>query len=212
MKPHRPHQLLALAVGDDPNAWEQAGFTVDNGSTRVGNTTIHLAGIGAERGVVGWAVDGLTKPLDGLVPSTPGPAGSSASHQNGIISIDHLVIGTDDFARTLPIYEQAGMSVRRTRTFEVDGVIRQQSFFWLGDVILELIGPQDRDPDGSGRSRFWGLAMTSVDLDQTAGLLGDRISEPKPALQAGRRISTLRTRELDISVPIAVMSPHVPPG
>jgi hypothetical protein len=51
--------------------------------------------------------------------------------------------------------------------------------------------------------------LISPDLDATAAHLGDVTSAPKDAVQKGRRISTLRTRDLDISVPVAFMSPHV---
>jgi hypothetical protein len=85
--------------------------------------------------------------------------------------------------------------------------MRRQTFFWLGDVILELVGADE--PEGDGPSKVWGLALTCSDLDATAATLGDKCGDPKPAVQRGRRIATLRTSALGISIPIALMSPHV---
>ena len=44
----------------------------------------------------------------------------------------------------------------------------RQTFFRLGPVILELVGPPQ--PDGDGPARFWGIAFTVADLDATAAL------------------------------------------
>ncbi len=54
---------------------------------------------------------------------------------------------------------------------------------------------------------FWGLALVTDDLDATAAGLGAACTTPKQAVQPGRRIATLKTRDLGISVPIAFMSP-----
>ncbi|MGZ0218146.1 MAG: hypothetical protein ACKVIY_03890 [Acidimicrobiales bacterium] len=59
-----------------------------------------------------------------------------------------------------------------------------------------------------GEAALWGLALTCDDLDRAKDTLGDVLSDPKTAVQPGRRIATLRTRDLDISAPIALLSPH----
>ena len=88
---------------------------------------------------------------------------------------------------------------------------RRQSFLWAGRVIIEVIGPLE--PQASSRgddaASIWGLALVSSNLQTTAHVLDDNLSEPRDAVQPGRKIATMRTRELDISVPIVVMSPHV---
>jgi hypothetical protein len=55
----------------------------------------------------------------------------------------------------------------------------------------------------------FGLALVADDLDATAAQLGELLSTPKPAVQPGRRIAGLRGAQVGISVPVAVMSPHV---
>ncbi len=95
---------------------------------------------------------------------------------------------------------------RAPRGRRTDGEPRRQAFFWLGDVILELVGRDDLERPGP--ARFWGLAMSCNDLDAAAALLGRYLDAPKAAVQAGRTIATLQTSELGISVPIALMSPQ----
>jgi hypothetical protein len=46
------------------------------------------------------------------------------------------------------------------------------------------------------------------DLDRAAGMLGDRLKEPKQAVQPGRRIATLRSREAGLTTPVALMTPR----
>ncbi len=64
-----------------------------------------------------------------------------------------------------------------------------QTFFRLGQPILELIGP--KEPMGDTPARFFGLAFTSEDLDATGEDIGDALHASKDAVQPGRRIATL---------------------
>ena len=50
--------------------------------------------------------------------------------------------------------------------------------------------------------------MVADDLDATAEWLGDRVGTPKDAVQPGRRIATLRHRDLGLGLPVAIMTPH----
>ena len=83
----------------------------------------------------------------------------------------------------------------------------QQAFFKLGEVILELVGPAEPQAD-AGPPRFFGLAFTVRDLDETAAFLGDRLHAAKDAVQPGRRIATLDKALGGSSVPIAFMTPE----
>jgi hypothetical protein len=85
-------------------------------------------------------------------------------------------------------------------------------FFWAGDVIVELIGPDEGEPTTDEPASVFGLALSATDLDATAAHLGDLLGTPKDAVQPGRRIAGLRGRQVGISLPIAVMSPHVRAG
>ena len=57
--------------------------------------------------------------------------------------------------------------------------------------------------------RVWGLALVSANLATTSHVLAENMSEPRDAVQPGRKIATIDTSALDISVPLVVMSPHV---
>lgn len=208
--------LVAIHVADDPSAWVAAGFAIQGHALVLDGVAIVLHGSSREtRGIIGWTLHGITMDLDGLTTlSTDGvqQGATAVEHPNRVSSIDHVVVQTNDFSRTLPELERAGLELRRTRTFDFGDIEQQQCFFWLGTTILELVGPSVPTPDAKGPATFWGLALTSPDLEATVTSLGDRTTPLKPAVQRDRFISTLKTRDLDISLPVALMSPHVPRG
>lgn len=196
-------------IGDSSAAWAAAGFTVADETVSIGNTQIRFAP-GDARGILGVGVDEASGPIDGM-PFGPAsdavaPLAGSA-HPNHVIGIDHLVALSTDIERTITALQDAHIELRRERRFGEADNAKRQAFFWLGDVILELAGPAARR-EGE-HATLWGLALSCDDLDAAKATLGEMLSEPKMAVQAGRRIATLRTRELDISVPVALMSPHL---
>lgn len=207
-----PVSTTKIVIGDDEASWRAAGFTVAGGACRIGTTTLQFDP-SAGRGIVGAS---LGETIDGLADvalATEGQPGEIfADHANGITAIDHLVVMTPNCDRTTEAFEAAGYEVRRVRRFDVGDRTQRQTFFWWGPpdgdrVIIELVGPDL--PDGEDPAVFWGLALTSPDLDATVASLGDLCLPAKTAVQKGRRIATIKTRDLDISVPIAVLSEHV---
>ena len=58
-------------------------------------------------------------------------------------------------------------------------------------------------------ARLWGLTHVAPELEVAVELLGELAGTPKDAVQPGRRITTLRTRELGMSVRTALITPHV---
>ena len=203
----RPHQLHEIIVGDEPSAWAEAGFAVQGDAVTIDHTRIRLTGHGEGRGIRSIALDAMTAgDLDGVTVHGAEPAAPAPTHPNGVSHIDHLVVMTEDCDRTTAALEAAGLESRRVRRFEMGGVQRRQTFFWLGDVILELVGADEAH--GSAPATAWGLALTSSDIDQTADVLDGMCSPPKDAVQPGRRITTIATKALDISTALAVMSPH----
>ena len=202
----RPHQLHEIRVGDEPDAWAAAGFAVVDDSVTIGHTRIALVGNAGGRGIRSVGIDGVTTDIDGVAVHQAPAADEAREHPNGVSHIDHLVVMTEDCDRTTTALEAAGLESRRVRRFEMGGVQRRQTFFWLGDVILELVGADE--PEGSSPAHAWGLALTSDDIDRTAAVLDGRCTPPKDAVQPGRRITTIATRDLDISTALAVMTPH----
>jgi hypothetical protein len=209
-----PSQFRALIVDDPIEAWNAAGFAGDDVIT-IGSTTIVTTaasenrGDGHRHGIVGASIEG-TGELDGLqlgtwVEGADDPI--DLEHPNGVIAIDHVVVMTPDCDRTTTAFQEQGIDVRRVRTIELPGGNRRQTFFWLGDVICELVGPDE--PDGDGPAQWWGLALTVRDLDATVAMLGEAVTPSKPAVQTGRFVSTLR-RDIGLGVPILFISEHPP--
>ena len=106
-------------------------------------------------------------------------------------AIDHVVVTTPDIDRTVAALEAVGLEARRVRDAEADGRPMPPGLLpRSASPILEVVGPPE--PTGDGPARFFGLAITVADLDATTAALGDRLGEPKDAVQPGRRIATLR--------------------
>lgn len=165
-----------------------------------------LTGTGA--GFEGWAVDGITGSIDGIQTVDPGAAASAPSHPNGITTIDHVVVHTGDVDRTAAALSDAGLQPRRDQPAVIGGSPMRQQFYWLGDVILELLGPDEGAPRSDEPARVFGLALVSEDLDATVSVLGHLAGTAKDAVQPGRRIAGIRGTRVGISIPLAVMSPH----
>ena len=210
-------QLLKLTIGETAETWSSAGFEVmelPNGSPgcQLGSVQIQFDATGAQ-GILSAVVFGLHGMIDSLqfdtengLSPTHNNAHLPSIHPNGVSRIDHLVVTTTDCDRTTDAFEANGILPRRVRTFGDDGSKMRQTFFWLGDVILELVGPHASED--KGQTKFWGLALISDDLRTTADYLGSRCTPIKPAVQSGRKITTIKTREIGITTPLAVMSPH----
>jgi hypothetical protein len=173
---------------------------------------VRLVGRDGGKRILGWSLRGAppARLADGLldgIPTTSSDAepASPASHPNGATSIDHVVLLTPDLARTITALGALGIEPRGERDSDTYGAPMRQVFFRLGEVILELIGQPDSP--GEGAPGFFGLAVTVSDLDRLAADLGDHLGTVKDAVQEGRRIATLRHRDLGMSVATAFMSP-----
>jgi hypothetical protein len=202
-----------ILVGDEPDTWRAAGYAVDDdGTCRIGQVRVRLVGRDGGKRILGWSLrdapaarlaDGA---LDGI-PTTASEEGpvEPATHPNGAQHIDHVVLLTPDLARTIDALASIGVNPRAERDSDTYGAPMRQVFFRLGEVILELIG--QIDSAGEGAPGFFGLAVTVDDLDALGPLLGEHLGQTKDAVQEGRRIATLRHRELGMSVATAFMTP-----
>jgi len=208
-----PLALDALEVGDEPDAWADAGFTVTGGEVAIGGVRVRCLGDGA--GHDRWRLrrDGADLPasVDGIATvAGEGAPPAPTQHPNRVVGFDHVVLRSPDLDRTTEALAALGLDLRRTRRLGDGDDAFEQRFFRLGEVILELVGPAR--PTGDGPCTIWGYALVSEDIDASAALLGERCSAPKDAVQPGRRIATVRTRELGIGPAVALMTPHVRAG
>ncbi|MBO00084.1 MAG: hypothetical protein CL438_05385 [Acidimicrobiaceae bacterium] len=211
-------QLLQLTIGDNEETWSSAGFDVmelpnSKPVCQVGSVQLLFDSTG-QQGISRAAVHGVSGVIDSLKFDTaPSLAFSNIDawlpsvHPNGVTRIDHLVVTTADCDRTTRAFESNGIHPRRVRTFGNDEDKMRQTFFWLGDVILELVGPDQSETNGN--ALFWGLALISDNLQATADYLGEKCTPVKSAVQPGRKITTIKTREIGITTSLAVMSAHL---
>ena len=203
-----------LTVADAPEAWAALGFEVEvEGEVCVvGEVRIRLAGPDAGKGLVGWSLRGIeTTELDGLATtrSERAPPEERPAHPNGIAAIDHVVAITPDLDRTVAALQAAGLDLRRIREEPTPAGAPRQAFFRLGEVILEVVQEPPEAIERAGGDHpafFWGLAFLAPDLDATAAGLGERAGEIRPAIQPGRRISTL-PRSAGLALPVALITP-----
>jgi hypothetical protein len=206
--------VAEIALADDPEPWETLGFTVSQGAVQIGTVRIALVGRDTGRGIAGWSLlEVASTELDGLpttVSHAPPARTEVTEHANGITAIDHVVAMSPDLDRSVKALRAAGLDLRRIRDQPTPAGAPRQAFFRLGEVILEVVQEPDevlaaRSAGADGPTRFWGLALLSDDLEQTAGWLGEHASQIRPALQPGRQIATLR-RSAGLAVPVALMS------
>jgi hypothetical protein len=139
----------------------------------------------------------------------PPPANGAASpHPNGVTGIDHLVAFTPDLDRTVAAGEALGLDLRRIRDEPAPAGSPRQAFFRIGELLLEVAQAPSGSPlKPDSPARFYGLAFVVEDIDATSAALGDLCSEPRDAVQPGRRIATVR-RQAGLGLPVAFMTPR----
>lgn len=206
--------IASIDIADPPDAWADAGFTVDDsGTCVVGRVRLRLVGRDGDRKrIQSWTLRGVpdsTDSIDGLsTTASDEPMPEVVTHANGVELVDHLVIMSPDVDRTIAALNAVGLPTLRTRHVDPEqyGFEARQTFFRLGEVILELIGPNE--PQGEGPAAFFGLAYTVTDIDALPAFYGEHLGRVKDAVQPGRRITTLRHKDLGMSVATAFMSPE----
>jgi hypothetical protein len=201
-----------LTIADEPRRWRALGFDVSEDTCLIGSVSLRFVGADVARGIVAWSLREIASTdLDGL-PTTVSEREqpeAAAPHPNGVVAIDHVVVMSPDFDRSVEVLQEAGLDLRRIRDEPTPAGAPRQAFFRLGDEILELVQePEEVVVRAGGSDRpahFWGLALLVGDLDWTVQRIGAGVSEPRAAVQPGRRIATVR-RAAGLAVPLALMS------
>ena len=202
-----------ITLSGDPARWAALGFSVTDGTLRLGEITVRFAQPRAGRGLLGWSLRGAADTaLDGL-PTTlstqPPTAKAAGAHANHVIAIDHIVAMSPDLARTVDALQRAGLDLRRVRDEPTPAGAPRQAFFRLGREILEVVQEPNeavaRAGDPNRPARFWGLALLAEDIELAAAAFGPGIGTIRAAVQPGRRIATV-DRAAGLSVPVALMS------
>ena len=204
-------QLTGLTIQADREQWQVCGLVSPDADDDPLIGGVRFAFLGADgndntnpgAGFVAWSIDGLVTPgnIDGIATAAEHVAVTSVDASPlGIVSIDHIVINTDNLERTSEAFANAtGCELRRIREVSDD---MRQGFHRLGNVIVEIV---ERASAPAGAS-LWGIVFNVADLDRACEWLGpDVVSPPKDAVQEGRRIATLRGLA-GLGVPVALMS------
>lgn len=207
-------RLAALIVGGEISPWQSLGFDTDHGSFRIADVSVRVTG--GQQGLVGWHftsdrvghvdIDGIPTELVAALPVTEP---TSRLGEASVVGLDHVVVNTDDAPRTCAVIEhELGLPVRRVREL---GKGVTQTFHKADNTVIEVVSGPHIEHRGA---RLWGMVASLDDLegfvaDSVARLGDELISPPKPAVQPGRLISTVRS-EAGLGVPFALMSPHVP--
>ncbi len=201
-----------LVLADAAERWAALGFAVSDGALQLGGVRLAFTDSETGRGIVSWSLRGIVSTeLDGLatrVSERPLPA-TAPEHPNGVVGIDHVVAISPALDRSVSALQAAGLDLRRVREEPTPAGAPRQAFFRLGNEILEVVAePDDVVARSGGAERpahFWGLALLTGDLERTVEGLGEHAGGIRGAVQAGRRIATVR-RSAGLGIPLALMS------
>lgn len=192
--------LSALFVGGSPEPWRRVGLIrPDSDSLTVSSVTLVVEassppGIGAW----GFTPDLDVEEIDGIVVRRETPPTSEPP--DGVLALDHVVVMTPDIIRTSRAFDSAtGSELRRIR--DAGGGV-EQAFHKSHDVVIEIVSSRDAE-----HTALWGVVFVVGDIDTRCAELGpDVVSPPRDAVQAGRRIATIRSAA-GLGVPVALMTP-----
>ena len=194
-------RLAGIGVPDAPAVWEAIGCTVVDGAVPLANGALLL-------GRAGLMVAG---PLDATelegVPLATHPVVPAVEHPSGAFELDHLVLLTESLERTSEMVH-ASLGLERRRVREAGPV--RQAFHRFADppdgasrgCIVEVV-----ESDRISATTLMGVVVNVTDLFGLADQLGpDVMSLPKPAVQPGRHIATIR-RDVGLGTAVALMTP-----
>ena len=142
--------------------------------------------------------------IDDAPATTPSTPSAGTQFALRIVGVDHVVVLADDVRATCSeIAQQSGAPLKRVK----EGDRGVQGFHRWGSVILEVVERRLVAPsDTATTAAYWGLVVVVDQIDEAATHLGpDVIGAPKPAVQPGRRIATVRSGA-GLGVPLALMS------
>jgi hypothetical protein len=172
-----PATTPALSAVQLPIPWPAFGFP-DRFATR--STTLLT-------GDVGWAWDGTAPSFE--IPECPPVGGTSVDGWD----LDHVVLLVPDLEEAAAVMGDIGHTPR----LRMDVKGRPTAFFRVGPV-LEVIQSPVRAP------ALFGLALVTDEALEVVALrwraMGLTVTDPRPAIQPGRRIFTVKETEAGLAV------------
>ena len=206
MKREAP-SIVELHIGDEPQVWKNLGFRVENKRCRVGTIDLVFDQGSKGPGIHSWVLQNAESPNFGSIKTMSQDFISTElalDHPNGCFGIDHVVLRVPEFGRGRIALEQIGALVGEPEAISKSGPTILRSAVNMGEVVVELIGPEQLDPIASWA--LWGLVMSVREVDECAKLLGPAVGKVKPAVQKNKCITTVR-KEAGASAAIAFLGP-----
>jgi hypothetical protein len=193
-----------LRIGGSIEGWQHIGLHLVDDVAIIDDVALRF--VGGEPGLQSWALcesPEQVSDIDGIpTEHVARPVVGGRAHELPILGIDHVVVNTSSLERTCGAIEAAtGEPLKRIRDL---GSIRQ-GFHRLGVVIIEVVESPQVNSTVAG---LWGFVWNVDDLHGVCDHLGPEvISLPKPAVQPGRFIATVRPGA-GLGLPLALMSPR----
>jgi len=188
--------MATLAILDlrvPTTAWNAVGFPL--GMWRLGDTCVSIGDSHGQASVTA-AVTGLrgNAEIRHLQPTSDVPSCAALHEDMGLEAIDHLMVRTKDAASTL-------QSLAGALGVEISVDSNGERSVWVGSVRIDMVPT----PDLSRSAEVWGVAFRVANLDMLARRLGSEVlGAPKPARQAGERVSVFRS-SAGLGIPTALI-------
>ncbi len=200
--------LTRLDLPGTPACWEALGFSVSSGELRIGQVVCRLGASETSWGfdrpdvLISDVAAAAVSPQSALEMPTP------TAHANGAFKVDHIVLASDDPRGTKSELESFGFVAKGARIVGDPGAQRSQTFFWSGELLLELVGSANGGGTEVPRARIWGVTFVVDDLDRLAQAAGRLVSQQRAAVQSGRKIAIV-SKDAGVGLEVAFMSPHI---
>ena len=127
-------------------------------------------------------------------------------------NIDHIVISSNDSGTVAQTFaDNLGIEIKRKMIRP--GTSAQLAFAKLQEVVLEFAGPPRVNPDEEVKARLWGMVLAVPDIEAAVAhlrALGHTVSDPKPAVQPGAAIATIK--DGTYGVPLALIQYNAIPA
>ena len=205
-------KITALKTSDPRSTFAQVGFNLSNDEVISLNDVdiIFDESQGSHAGLISW---GWSELPEGVTEVAGIPAfvwekrkvdDESSHHKNTVVSVDHIVLHTNNKDKIKAKLRALGMEPRRERSDIYPDMT--QIFYRPGNgPILEVVA----NDHFSDVNYLWGATLVVEDMKCAKKELGNYATEPKSALQPGRKIMTLRHDSLHFRTNMAFMTPHV---
>jgi len=221
--------MWGLFSGDTPWGWEDAGFRIkstenypdDWASFEVGDYTIFFVTNGnrnyTTQGLLGWAwrdsnrapnINGINLVCDLL----PVPSSRKEPHPNGVVSLDHIVLKTNNLFEIEVSFEEAQIPLKKVVVGNFPGIT--QLFYRLdGAGFIEVVGPSEtriKSVVPNTVHRLWGIGFVVEDISHLKEFMKENVSEIRVSKQSkDRNVVTLRHNNFrGLTTHVLFITPH----